>query len=185
MRIISGSSGGIPLQVPKNVTRPTTERTRGAIFNKLGDRIPGAYVLDLFAGSGAYGIESLSRGAAQATFVEADKAAAAIIRANLTKARLANGHILPIKVEMAWDKLPEASADIIFADPPYKKQKDDPDHLLSMLTEPALAKVLRPGGLLVTERFSKSPLPTLPSYLEVVDEKIYGDCAVAFLGLKS
>ncbi len=70
MRIIAGSAGGIPLRLPKHDIRPTMEKIRGAIFSSLGDRIIGARVLDLFAGSGAFGLEALSRGAANATFVD-------------------------------------------------------------------------------------------------------------------
>ena len=76
MRIISGIAGGIPLRVPKGVTRPTADRVRESLFAVLGARVPGARVLDLFAGSGALGLECLSRGAEAATFVERNRAAA-------------------------------------------------------------------------------------------------------------
>src|SRR3954453_666039 len=83
MRVIAGSAGGIRLEVPKRGVRPTMDRVKAAIFSSLGDRVVGARVLDLFAGSGALGIEALSRGAAEATFVDSSPAAVKAVRANL------------------------------------------------------------------------------------------------------
>ena len=79
MRVIAGSAGGLPLIVPKTDIRPTMDRVKAAIFSSLGDRIIGARVLDLFAGTGALGIEALSRGAASAMFVESERAAVATV----------------------------------------------------------------------------------------------------------
>src|SRR5205823_6810018 len=90
MRVIAGSAGGIPLHTPRTDLRPTMDRVKAAIFSSLGEKIIGARVLDLFAGSGALGIEALSRGAASATFVESDLRATETIRRNLEKTRLAN-----------------------------------------------------------------------------------------------
>ncbi|MDB4662895.1 RsmD family RNA methyltransferase, partial [Verrucomicrobiales bacterium] len=84
MRVIAGLSGGIQLTVPKTFTRPTTDRVREAVFSSLGLRIADATVLDLFAGTGSLGIESLSRGAKSALFVEENRNACEIITANLT-----------------------------------------------------------------------------------------------------
>ena len=88
MRVIAGSAGGLALQLPKTDLRPTMDVVKGAIFSSLGDFIVGARVLDLFAGSGALGIEALSRGAASATFVENDRRAVAAIERNLEKTKL-------------------------------------------------------------------------------------------------
>jgi len=88
MRIIAGSAGGIPLRLPKHDIRPTMEKIRGAIFSSLGDRIIGARVLDLFAGSGAFGLEALSRGAANATFVDHHRDAVVAIQTNCEKTKL-------------------------------------------------------------------------------------------------
>ena len=88
MRIISGSAGGIRLQVPKVVARPTSDRVREALFSILGEAVQDAVVLDLFAGSGALGLEALSRGARRAVFVERDRGANKVIEANLDKAKL-------------------------------------------------------------------------------------------------
>ena len=88
MRVIAGSAGGIRLAVPKRGVRPTMDRVKAAIFSSLGDSVGGARVLDLFAGSGALGIEALSRGASSAVFVEEDWQSAEIIERNLVKTKL-------------------------------------------------------------------------------------------------
>jgi 16S rRNA (guanine966-N2)-methyltransferase len=182
MRVISGSCGGIPLQVPKNVTRPTMERIRGALFNKLSEVVADAVVLDLFAGSGAYGIESLSRGAARATFVEADRGAVEVIKSNLIKTRLAKqSEVLPLRVENALGKLPAATYSLVFADPPFKKQTTDLDHLAELLANEAFPRILLPRAVLVLERFAKTPQPTLEGPWELLEDKSYGDCAVALV----
>ncbi len=191
MRIISGTSGGVPIQVPKNVTRPTTDRTRGAIFSILGERVPGARILDLFAGSGAYGLECLSRGAVHATFVEADRGAAEVIRANLAKTRLAGGEVFQQKAESLlprlaadWAAQPQRRVQLCFADPPYKKLPQDPDFLAALLASPHLPSLLADNGVLILEKFYKSALPLLPdSPWRLEDERAYGDCSVCFLSL--
>src|SRR3979490_2731585 len=88
MRVIAGSAGGIQLSVPKRGVRPTMDRVKAAIFSSLGEEVIGARVLDLFAGSGALGVEALSRGAASALFVEENSAAIAAIERNLTRTKL-------------------------------------------------------------------------------------------------
>ncbi|HEY8649422.1 MAG TPA: RsmD family RNA methyltransferase, partial [Chthoniobacterales bacterium] len=86
--MVAGTAGGIRLEVPKNDIRPTMDRVKAAIFSSLGDRIIGARVLDLFAGTGALGIEALSRGAAEAAFIDHDRSAVEVIERNLKKAGL-------------------------------------------------------------------------------------------------
>src|SRR4029450_1718078 len=93
MRVIAGSAGGLRLAVPKRGVRPTMDRVKAAIFSSLGNTVVGARVLDLFAGSGALGIEALSRGASTVVFVEADRKSSAIIESNLAKTKL-KGRIL-------------------------------------------------------------------------------------------
>src|SRR5712672_4043782 len=88
MRVIAGSAGGVRLAVPKRGVRPTMDRVKAAIFSSLGDAIVGARVLDLFAGTGALGIEALSRGASSAVFVEESNAAVAMIERNLARTKL-------------------------------------------------------------------------------------------------
>lgn len=120
MRVIAGVAGGLQLDVPDHTaTRPFLEKQRGALFNSLGPRVPDATVLDLYAGSGALGIESLSRGAARAVFVEAGRKALAILRKNLERCRLdQQAEVLPRRVEAALATLPRPF-DLIFADPPF------------------------------------------------------------------
>jgi 16S rRNA (guanine966-N2)-methyltransferase len=181
MRIISGQSGGIPIQVPKQVTRPTTDRVRAALFNILANKVPGAAALDLFSGSGAYGLESLSRGAVSCVFVESDRLAAEVIRANLSKAKLPGGSVLNLKVESALAKMEAGSFDLIFADPPYKKLSTDHDYDAQLLASPVLPGLLRVGGLFVLESFSKRPsVVPADAPWKMVDERSYGDTVLRF-----
>ncbi len=119
MRVVAGIVGGRHLATPPGRgTRPTSELVRAAIFNSLEARgvLPGATVVDLFAGSGALGVEALSRGAARAVFVEADRRAARVIEANLAALGLADRaevHAVPVE---RWEPV---AADVVLADPPY------------------------------------------------------------------
>ena len=99
MRIIAGTAGRLAIKVPKAVTRPTTDFVRQAIFSILGTKVEGAAVLDLFAGSGAIGLESLSRGAASCTFVDEHRQAEIVIRENLEKSNVP-ANILKLPAEM-------------------------------------------------------------------------------------
>ena len=123
MRVISGSAGGITLKLPKTDLRPTMDLVRGAIFSSLGGGVEGASVLDLFSGTGSIGIEALSRGAASATLVEADRKACTIINENLARTRLqarvvCNDVFRFLEANVALEPM-----DFIFADPPYAKKK--------------------------------------------------------------
>ncbi len=179
MRIISGIAGGIPLKVPKGVTRPTADRVRESLFATLGNRLEGAKVLDLFAGSGALGLESLSRGAAHATFVERNRAAAEILRENLEKSRLGENALIQVRDALAVTKtLTSASYDLIFADPPYVKRKSDRDFAEALLKSEILAQALKPGGLFVLETESRSFQSDL---WELEISKTYGDTTIHFL----
>src|ERR1700751_3957618 len=121
MRVIAGSAGGIRLAVPKRGVRPTMDRVKAAIFSSLGDAVVGARVLDLFAGSGALGIEALSRGASAVVFVERDRQSADIIAGNLVRTPLKGR----VRQQDVFDFIPHSSGverfDIIFAVPPYEK----------------------------------------------------------------
>ena len=122
MRVISGALGGRRLVTPDGLTtRPTTDKVRQAVFNSLSHQIEldGAVVVDLFAGSGALGIEALSRGAARATFVERDRAALTALRANIEALGLAQRATVVATDVLAW--APAARGiDVAFADPPYE-----------------------------------------------------------------
>lgn len=121
MRVVAGVAGGLRLQAPPNDrTRPTSDRVREALFSSLTslDAIDGARVLDLFAGSGALGIEALSRGASEATFVDNDAAAVATVEANLASTRLDGGRVVRADV-LTWLGRGGVDADLVLADPPY------------------------------------------------------------------
>lgn len=180
MRVIAGTAGGIPLHTPRTDLRPSMEKVRGAIFDSLGDAVPGARVLDLFAGSGAIGLEALSRGAASVTFVEKDRAAVATIRRNFEKTRL-SGNIQASDVFSFLDRFaaPE-SFDLIIADPPYSKISGERDFAPELLNSDALLRALAPGGTFVLEHLPSAPL-ALGARWECLRDKRYGATAVAFL----
>src|SRR5437762_4624842 len=121
MRVIAGSAGGIQLEVPERGVRPTMDRVKAAIFSSLSDKIIGARVLDLFAGSGGLGIEALSRGAESAMFVDEDRQSITAIESNLKKANLPG----QVRQQDVFAFLKQAgfpaTFDIIFADPPYEQ----------------------------------------------------------------
>ncbi len=180
MRVIAGTAGGIPLHTPRTDLRPSMEKVRGAIFDSLGDAVPGARVLDLFAGSGALGLEALSRGAASVTFVEKDPVAVATIHRNFEKTRL-TGTVQAADVFSYLDRYsaPE-SFDLIIADPPYSKIPGERDFAPELLNNDALRRALAPGGTFVLEHLPSSPL-ILGDRWECLRDKSYGATAVAFL----
>ncbi len=155
---------------------------RGAIFSSLGDFVVGASVLDLFAGTGGLGIEALSRGATQATFVESDRRAVASIEKNLTYTRL-TGTVHPLDIFSYLDRLAaRASFDLIFADPPYAKAPGDRDFTPELLRSESLRAALRPDGIFILEHLPGAKLP-LGTEWECTRQKRYGATEVAFLRL--
>jgi 16S rRNA (guanine966-N2)-methyltransferase len=180
VRVVAGTAGGIPLHTPRTDLRPSMEKVRGAIFDSLGDAVPGARVLDLFAGSGALGLEALSRGAASVTFVEKDRAAVATIHRNFEKTKL-SGTVQAADVFSFLDRLaPLQSFDLILADPPYAKVPGERDFAPELLNNEALRRALAPGGTFVLEHLPSSPL-VLGDRWECLRDKRYGATAVAFL----
>src|SRR5258708_10518365 len=159
MRVVAGSAGGIPLHVPKALELgPRMDRVRGAIFASLGERVPAARVLDLFSGTGALGIEALSRGAASATLVERDRRAIAAIERNLEKTGLA-AKVLELDVFSYLDRLaPPGGFEIILADPPYAKRPGERDFASELLSSTSLRKALAPGGIFVLEHLPGAQL---------------------------
>jgi 16S rRNA (guanine966-N2)-methyltransferase len=185
MRIISGTAGGIPIQVPKTLLRPTADRVREAVFSMLGARTEGAAVLDLFAGSGSYGLECLSRGAESCVFVESDRTAGPVMAANLKKAGLTGGTVATAPVE-SWLKAKGGRFDLIFADPPFRKQKDDRDWDAWLLGSGELSGLLAEDGLFVLESFAKAAQPPPPgSPWSCAVERRYGDVMVRLFSLSS
>lgn len=174
MRVIAGTAKGHPLVAPTGRgTRPTADRVREAVFSSLQAVIVGTRVLDLYAGSGAMGIEALSRGAATATFVERDRRACATIRDNLATTRGGDrADVVSRDVRSAVPDLATAGAtfDLVFLDPPYRV---DPGELREVLA--AVPGVLAPGGLVRLEQAAKGPDADWPESLLVTRERRYGD----------
>ena len=181
MRVVAGSAGGIPLIVPKSITRPTMDKVRGAVFSSLGEAVPGIRVLDLFAGSGAYGIEALSRGAASAIFVDNHRNAVEAIRSNLQKTRLV-GRVQLGDAIAYLSRIPAAAFELVFADPPYVKRDADTNFARQLLQCPNLRSVLTDGGTLVLETAANQIIPHPDSLgWALLRSRNYGDTAVHFL----
>jgi len=158
------------------------EVVKSAIFSALGESINGARVLDLFAGSGALGIEALSRGAAHVTFVEKAPEAITTIRQNLLKTRFI-AEVLESDIFSYLDRRgPVAEFDFIFADPPYAKRPGERDFATELLANPAIPRALASGGVFVLEHLPRVELPLCPPWVCTRD-KSYGATAVAFLML--
>ena len=173
MRVVAGEFRGRRLQAPRGrSTRPTADRVREALFSMLGD-VSGARVLDLYAGSGALGIEALSRGAASAVFVERDAAAVAAIRRNLEAVGAGAADVRRQDV-LRFLAAAKDRFDLVFADPPY-----DSARRLSAPLSAALPAVLDENALIVTEASKRTPLElTLP----LARERTYGDTRIAIHG---
>ena len=179
MRVISGTAGGIPLQSPPTDIRPTMDRVKAALFSSLAGLIPGARVLDLFAGTGALGIEALSRGCASALFVEKNALATESIERNLKKTRL-EGRVHQVDVFSFLDRHATPGAfDLIFADPPYLKTPGDRDFDSELLKCESLARALAQDGIFVLEKMPGKKLPAHPG-LEIVRAKKYGATEMVF-----
>lgn len=178
MRVIAGEARGLHLSAPSPAIRPTMDRIREAIFSSLGDAVPGARVLDLFAGSGAIGIEALSRGAASAVFVDVDPRCVECIRQNLRRARL-EASVRAMDALKFLELYAEGGYDLIFADPPYGKSAKDRDFAGELLRLPALARALRPGGMFILERIAGSKEPETGT-VSLVRVRRYGESEVAY-----
>jgi 16S rRNA (guanine966-N2)-methyltransferase len=180
MRVVAGSAGGIPLRAPRADIRPTMDRVKAAIFSSLADLVVGARVLDLFAGTGALGIEALSRGATSADFVEKDQRAIDAMEKNLRATRLI-GRIHALDVFSYLDRLALPGAfDLIFADPPYAKHAGERDFAPELLGSDSLHAALGDNGVFVLEHLPQARL-ALGKTWQCFREKRYGATAVAFL----
>jgi 16S rRNA (guanine966-N2)-methyltransferase len=174
MRVIAGRLGGRRLKAPAGtVTRPTSDRVREALFGMLAD-VDGAGVLDLFAGTGALGIEALSRGAARAVFVERDRRVAQVLSENLAVLAL-TADLAEVRREDVLAALRSASArketyDLIFIDPPYRQAPAWGPGL-----SPLLASVLGAGARVVVESDRRAPLELA---LDVERTRRYGDTSI-------
>ena len=173
MRIISGKFGGRKLDAPDNTrTHPMSERVRNAMFNSLGNRIIDAHVLDAFAGTGSLGLEALSRGASNATFVEKDRIAQKIISNNIASLKVENTTSIIRSPLSSWvDNYNGDKFDIIFADPPY--------HDPQFSTVSKLFDLLKPGGIMVLSHPGRGEEPTKTGVV-VVDNRSYGNAFLTF-----
>ncbi|GAB2475342.1 RsmD family RNA methyltransferase [Jatrophihabitans fulvus] len=173
-RIIAGLAKGRRLQVPDDGTRPTSDRAREGLFNTLAGRIDleGARVLDLYAGTGAVGLEALSRGAASVVLVESDRRAVAVLRRNVGTVGLTGARVEHRPVAAA---LADASGpfDLVFADPPYAL---DDETLAAVLQ--AAGRLLAEGGVIVVERSARGPEPRWPDCVTPLSQKRYGEAVL-------
>ena len=179
-RVIAGSAKGIRLRAPGPGTRPLADRVKQTLFAILEPDLPGAAVLDLFAGSGAGGIEALSRGAGMATFVEKDQGAAAVIEANLRATGLAG----PAASIVRWDALrwldePTAAMrfDVVLVDPPYA-ETETLARILERLGSPDAP--LAPGARVVAKHFWRDRPPDRVGVLALERERRFGETALTF-----
>ena len=181
-RIVAGSAKGRTLAVPKSGTRPTSERVREALFSRLDHMnvLEGATVLDLFAGTGALGLEALSRGAARATLVEKASAAARVASANVRAtglpARVVTADVRAYLGGRGGEAL-TGENDLVFIDPPYDIPEEDMTTVLS-----ALAPWVGPDSLIVVERSTRAPAPTWPPFLVLEDTRAWGETVAYFAG---
>lgn len=188
MRIIAGESRGRALKsVPKEMmVKPISARIKKSVFDILRPRLGGARVLDLYAGTGAVGIEALSRGAGFAFFIDADKRCVAVIEQNLkilnlaAKGRASYGDILQ---DLSWVgyRAGMSEFDIIYMGPPYRTE----DNTMLAYSTPTLARVaeanlLAPGGIMLLQRYKKEKV-VLPDGYEKYREERYGDTDVEFI----
>ncbi|WP_125777561.1 RsmD family RNA methyltransferase [Antribacter gilvus] len=202
-RIVAGSVGGRTIAVPAKGTRPTSDRVREAIFSRLEhfDVLDGARVLDLYAGSGALGLEAASRGAASVTLVDSARGAADVARRNVTTLGLTGVRVVTDSAERyAGSLVPDGarvarvdhagpekvhpgeppasgSLDLVFLDPPYDLAETELTAVLAHLAAPG---VLAPGAVVVVERSTRSPEPAWPAGLGPFARKDYGETAVHY-----
>jgi 16S rRNA (guanine966-N2)-methyltransferase len=184
MRVIAGRAGGVRLVSPKTGVRPTMDRVKAAIFSSLGEMVIGARVLDLFAGTGALGIEAMSRGADSAFFVDEDKQAIAAIEKNLAHAKL-SGRVRQADVFRFLKNTGTSDKKfrIIFADPPYEKMKSGEQFTDKLLSEPALPELLEPDGIFVLEKRPAEQVPETKLW-QLIRQKTYGATEVLFLQVR-
>ncbi len=176
-RLISGEFGGRFIDSPHtDRTHPMSERMRGALFNILGD-VDAAIVLDAFAGTGALGLEALSRGAREALFIERDRVAQKVLQENIDVLGLSDrAHVIKSSVSAWADTTARQEFDIIFVDPPY--------HDMQLSTVKKLIKYLKPNSLMILSHPGRESAPTVNGVV-VVDNRSYGDAALAFYRLEA
>jgi 16S rRNA (guanine966-N2)-methyltransferase len=175
MRVIAGTARGMRLQAPRDrVTRPITDRVKETLFDILGASVSEARVLDLYAGSGAIGIEALSRGAAHATFVERGAPALNALRQNLERTRLADrATVVAGDVVAFLGREADHEWDLAVLDPPYEERA-----ILAPLER--LAARIERGGTVVVKHFWRTPVPE-PAGLAIIRVRRFGETSLTFL----
>jgi 16S rRNA (guanine966-N2)-methyltransferase len=178
-RLISGVAGGRRLKVPRTGVRPTGDRAREALFNSLGSLLDlrGAAVLDLYAGSGALGLEALSRGAQTVMFVESSPGVLPVLKENLAAVGLPGGRVLAGSVPTVVGGTPPARFDLVLADPPYVTPVDEVQGVLRALSDGGW---LAPDAVVVVERSSREEPWEWPTPLVGLRDRRYGEALLRY-----
>jgi 16S rRNA (guanine966-N2)-methyltransferase len=172
MRIIAGEAKGRRLVAPETpATRPATDRVREAVFSMIGDWVIDAAVLDLYAGSGSFGLEALSRGAASAIFVENGNRALEALRSNIATVGL-GGTLVTLDVRRFLEEA-NGSFDLVFIDPPWDRPSPDLGGDLA-----GLDRVVAAGGEVILSRRHSDALPEAPPQWQVATDRRYGDTRI-------
>ena len=179
MRIIGGEFRGRRIKQPDRATvRPTKDRIREAVFNVIAEKVPGADILDVFAGSGAYGLEALSRGAKRATFIDRDELCASVISENIQalsvqeRAKVIAADTAETLKFLGKNK---ERFDLVFADPPYNMNMAR--KALIMINQ---YDILNPSGFLILEHHSAETVPESEGDVSICRQKSYGDISISF-----
>lgn len=162
----------------KGALRPTTGKVREAIFNILRDKIDDARFLDLYAGTGAVGVEALNKGASEAVFVETNRSSTKKIEKLVKKFNFTDKSQIITKKALSfidWAELKDLSFDIIFLDPPYHT-----DEIMQILSAIDKSNILKEEGIVIAEHFAKRQLPDQSGILQKVKDYIYGDTVLSF-----
>jgi len=184
MRVIAGSHRGRRLSGPQgDALRPTSDKVREALFAILGTQVPGGRFLDLYAGTGAVGIEALSRGASAVTFVESDPKAVQLLQKNLRTCQLLDRAQVRVGKAAAFLERKDRWAgpyDVLFADPPYDALDE-----LEVLTHAWKPGLLSEHAAMIIEHDSRTKLPALIDHAALVRRYLYGDTALYLYGLSA
>jgi 16S rRNA (guanine966-N2)-methyltransferase len=178
-RVIAGIAGGRRLKVPPSGVRPTGDRAREGLFNSLGSLLDldGARVLDLYAGSGALGLEALSRGAAEVVFVESGPRVLPVLRANLAAVGLPGGRVIAGSVPTVVAGPAPARFDVVLADPPYATAVEE---VLGVLRALVAGRWLADGAVVVVERSSREEPWEWPTPLAGLRDRRYGEALLRY-----
>lgn len=184
MRIVAGEYGSRKIDAPKgNMTRPTLDKVREAVFSSLGNFFDGGVFLDLYAGSGANGLEALSRGFDQAIFVDCSKEAIQVIKKNIESLKCKDRtKVYPMNAEKALSIFAEEGFrfDLIYLDPPYAKQKNN--EILNLLVE---RELIQKGGRVILESLKEDTFKESYGDLIFQKEKVYGISKITYYQRKA